>query len=134
MDWSAFNPAADCAAVGRCDTTACDEATAALVDTLCRPDGWDFTATIGAAVSRSLGGTGSLAASRAEGTAEISLALQFARDERFTAFPQGRTRLLRPSRYVASAPGLWSLDAVASEDDARGASAASAHACRYDRL
>ena len=77
-----------------------------LIRALCRPDGWDLRASIGADLARSLGGTGSLAARGGNGgngddggsglTAELSARVAFECDERFTAYPQGTVRLLRP--------------------------------------
>ena len=94
----------------------------ALVDVLCRKDGWDLRASIGAEEARALGGTGRLALSGASGTAEVSMPLAFDRDQRFAAFAQGRTRLLRPTSFLSSeADGLWSLDPVAEDDDLRQA-------------
>ena len=83
-----------------------------LLGALCRPEGWDLRASIGADLARSLGGTGSLAMRGGEGgTAELSARVAFERDERFTAYPQGTARLLRPSRYLSSQRGLWSVEA-----------------------
>ena len=76
-----------------------------LTRALCRPDGWDLRASIGADLARSLGGTGSLAARGGAGgagggglTAELSARVAFECDERFTAYPQGTATLLRPSK------------------------------------
>ena len=90
-----------------------------LIGALCRPEGWDLRASIGADLARSLGGTGSLAARGGEGgnggTAELSARVAFECDERFTAYPQGTATLLRPSKYLSARRGLWSVEAGSSQ-------------------
>ena len=90
-----------------------------LIGALCRPDGWDLSASIGADLARSLGGTGSLAARGGEGgnggTAALSARVAFECDERFTAYPQGTATLLRPSKYLSARRGLWSVEVGSSQ-------------------
>jgi hypothetical protein len=87
-----------------------------LIGALCRPEGWDLRASIGADLARSLGGTGSLTARGGEGgTAELSARVAFECDERFTAYPQGTATLLRPSKYLSARRGLWSVEAGSSQ-------------------
>ena len=85
----------------------------ALMEALCRPDGWEIRATIGADLARSLGGTGSLATSGKDGTAALSARVAFEQDARFAAYPQGTAKLLRPSRALTERPGLWSVETAA---------------------